>query len=286
MTEIIDLTLIEDDINTIKDLPELPDDKPCIGYIYSIMNIETEDEYIGQTFQDFTKRWKQHFCKSSQCPKISNAIKKYGKNSFKKTLIEIICCNDFISMKKQLNNRETHWIKIKDTYMNGYNMTRGNSDKDYKWYVDMTNKRRNFKCENCELKFCSDDSKRIHCYENHSGPKPFKCTYDMCKFEATFKNSFIQHTRIHTNEKPFECIHCDKSFKTSSQLKSHKRIHTGETPYKCEICGKKFKTGGNLESHMVVHSDTRPFKCPREGCCQSFKRKKTLDEHLNNDVLP
>ena len=46
--------------------------------------------------------------------------------------------------------------------------------------------------------------------------------------------------RIHTNEKPYECDVCERSFCHSNALKDHKRIHTNEKPYECDVCEKRF----------------------------------------------
>lgn len=44
--------------------------------------------------------------------------------------------------------------------------------------------------------------------------------------------------KIHTGERPHECMVCNKRFSQSNNLKTHMRTHTGERPYKCSLCEK------------------------------------------------
>lgn len=93
-----------------------------MGYIYKVTNDINNNVYIGKTTTSLEKRWKRHIYDSYRTDrttsKFHNAIKKYGENHFK---IELIGRYD----NDILNEKEKFYIKLYDSYKNGYNSTLG-----------------------------------------------------------------------------------------------------------------------------------------------------------------
>lgn len=91
--------------------------------IYSITNVVTGDMYIGQTIQDFEKRWKSHIRALNRGDHdneyLQRSWNKYGEDAFKFKAIHY--CDEL----DILNDLEKYYIKKYDTYNNGFNMTEG-----------------------------------------------------------------------------------------------------------------------------------------------------------------
>lgn len=102
------------------------------GHIY-LLTCSNGKKYVGQAVcvlsnnrnYGFTQRWKGHILEAKNnkgyCRVLDNAIRKYGKDSFKVELIEEI-------LLEQLNEREEYWIlKLNTLSPNGYNLKTGAS---------------------------------------------------------------------------------------------------------------------------------------------------------------
>lgn len=89
-----------------------------IFYIYRITNLINGKKYIGK---HSSLSIVNGYYGSGIA--ISKAIKKHGKNNFKK---EIICV---CKTEDDLNTREIFHIKNEETFENGYNMTKGGEGK-------------------------------------------------------------------------------------------------------------------------------------------------------------
>ena len=90
--------------------------------IYKITNIINQKVYIGQTIGYIKHRLSSHFHfakKDKSNNKLSNAIKKHGKENFK---IEQIDSAETID---ELNQKEIYWINFYNSRIKGYNIREG-----------------------------------------------------------------------------------------------------------------------------------------------------------------
>lgn len=86
--------------------------------IYKITNKINQKAYIGQSI-DIQRRWRVHknYPKNTKYP-LYLAFEKYGLNNFTFEVIEECDC-------QELDDKEIYYIKIFNTYYNGYNQTTG-----------------------------------------------------------------------------------------------------------------------------------------------------------------
>lgn len=108
--------------------------KPITG-IYLVENLITNKKYIGQSI-NIKKRFLSHHIYDYKNPKNESynskfyqALRKYGLNKFKVSIIEI--CE-----KEALNEKEIYWINFFDSYKNGYNSTLGGSNLSKKIFSE------------------------------------------------------------------------------------------------------------------------------------------------------
>lgn len=117
------------------------------GIVYKITNLINGKSYVGITTRTLKQRFKEH-CNADSG--IGRAIRKYGKENFKKEII------DYADDNEELLELEIEHIKKYDSYKNGYNNTLGgegfhicqdldinltNIQKKYLEYVKRENKK-------------------------------------------------------------------------------------------------------------------------------------------------
>lgn len=97
-----------------------------MGVIYKITNLINGKIYIGQTIVPEPVRWQQHIFNANHnpnndCSKLCNAINKYGRENFKREILETV------KTKEELNEREKFYIELYNSTDDtiGYNICLG-----------------------------------------------------------------------------------------------------------------------------------------------------------------
>ena len=95
-----------------------------MGIIYIITNDQTSKVYIGQTVQPLWKRWASHKQNSKiEDTHLYRAMRKYGINHFQISPLEENVPEEL------LDELECYYIRLYDSFNNGYNSTYGGQGK-------------------------------------------------------------------------------------------------------------------------------------------------------------
>uniref|UniRef100_A0A671VQZ1 C2H2-type domain-containing protein n=1 Tax=Sparus aurata TaxID=8175 RepID=A0A671VQZ1_SPAAU len=129
-----------------------------------------------------------------------------------------------------------------------------------------------FCCEHCGKAYASLTRHHL----THTEERPYSCSE--CRKSFRSSSELKIHTRYHTGERPFKCKECGKGFVQSYYLTAHMRMHTGEKPYKCPTCEKYFKTSGILKRHQMSHTGEKPHTC--SVCGMAFSRTELVKAHV------
>ena len=98
------------------------------GLIYTFINKENGKEYIGQTIQPIKVRDYAHYYEAFNQKlggKFNNALRKYGKGGFIRSILHTVECDSPEELIDRLNELETIEIENRNSIRNGYNTLKG-----------------------------------------------------------------------------------------------------------------------------------------------------------------
>ena len=104
-------------------------------------------------------------------------------------------------------------------------------------------------CAKCGKGFIKPSELRKH-QDVHSKQAQYKC--DKCGKQYRHRYDLQAHMKVHSSS-ALKCGHCNKVFATKQQLESHVVVHTDDRPYTCRTCNKSFKYEYSLVKHWKRH---------------------------------
>jgi len=117
--------------------PEITLDGRYRGVIYEYANVKTNMSYIGKTDNEKIRKqsWNNKGSRSYGGKKIMEARKEYGTgpDAWDYNVLEEIFSDTHEELDAKLKERETHWIREKDTVENGYNGAYGDGNLGVKF---------------------------------------------------------------------------------------------------------------------------------------------------------
>ena len=112
---------------------------------------------------------------------------------------------------------------------------------------------RPFSCKLCDKTFKQKPHLSDH-MKTHSNVREYSC--EVCGQQFKLKSTLNQHVlRMHnpTYVRKYACDICGARAHTSSALNNHKAKHSDQRPFTCQQCGKTFKTARHCQKHMKSH---------------------------------
>lgn len=133
--------------------------------------------------------------------------------------------------------------------------------------------------ENCKKSFSSDVHLRDHVRRVHNASHKYECAYCKATFPVAYR--LKKHLAVHTSAKT-TCPVCSKILSVRTSMSHHMKLHSKEKPYQCVQCGKEFAKKTILALHLRFVHRSDKLRCLK--CHQEFKRRLEYQKHLSEHV--
>ncbi|PSN36988.1 hypothetical protein C0J52_15835 [Blattella germanica] len=124
-------------------------------------------------------------------------------------------------------------------------------------------------CQRCQKSYIHQESFNTHeckCY-----------TCKICEKSFPYYAFLKRHWSSHSNQRPWRCDKCDKSFKCERDLMQHGRMAHDDNKT-CRYCGKIFSRKSSLVNHLKTHN-SRHTKGTDVQKATDSKEKQDTDEY-------
>ncbi|XP_044727330.1 zinc finger protein OZF-like isoform X1 [Chrysoperla carnea] len=212
----------------------------------------------------------------------SNIYKlKYHKcKQISSKLLQCSRCDKSFNDKQELkcHNKEEHVTLEK--YVTCHICGKSVTKKNIKVHLVIHEERNTIKCDVCSKTFLHQKNLERHVKVLHE--KQIRARNYLCNIcgHASLSAPFLRkHLRTHSTERPYACEHCDKTYRSELNLKEHvSKVHLNQRRFQCTFCSQAFFEKRHLVHHERRHTGEKPHKC--EVCGKRFIQKIALKIHM------
>ncbi|XP_044741945.1 zinc finger protein 675-like isoform X2 [Chrysoperla carnea] len=212
--------------------------------------IASENVFVGNSDNHVTDKEDNETDTEYRPKKLNRKRKKKAINLARlRKLICYVCIKTFPTQ----NDYNAH---IAQHPNQKYSCDQENCNMEFSNYIKYAIHRKNIHliehyltCKDCQKSFNNKKSFDRHVLNLH-GDRPYGCL----KCSKTFREESALTNHVEkTHSKEYKCEFCEKVFSTSFRLSTHRRLHTQEKPYICQDCGKSWIDKSSLTKHIDAH---------------------------------
>ncbi|XP_044731754.1 zinc finger protein 845-like [Chrysoperla carnea] len=217
----------------------------------------------------------------NKCHKVFKNIYILKDHKLKHLTKSVRCqrCNKSFNDKRTLkcHNLEVH--PQKEKYVTCHICGKSIIKYNLKKHILIHEDRDKIRCEFCSKTFMLQTSLNNHIKQVHKNQNPARnhlC--NICGHATRSPAALRMHLLTHTNERPYPCDHCDKTYRRASHLKHHiSHVHLNVRKFQCTYCPQAFYERRILVHHVRRHTGEKPHKC--EVCGKTFAQKIAMKIH-------